>query len=140
MIRPLLFALILAAPALALANPAAKPADITGAWAFTTQKYGDSCKLSGTVVVKPAGKSFSCTMAAQEICRDIKVRAKETCAATRKGDDLIIKASVVSVDPDVGYVPDDFELKVQSGSYMKGMLRSFHSAPVDFYRGDAPVS
>lgn len=140
MIRPLLFALVLAAAAPALANPAANSADITGAWGFATQTYGEGCKLSGTVVIKPVGKSFLCTMAAQEICRDIKVRAKETCTATRNGDSLVIKATVVSVDPDVGYVPDDFELKIHSAAYMKGMLRSFHSAPVDFFRGDAPVS
>jgi hypothetical protein len=141
MIRKLLLALTLAAAAPALANPAAtKAADITGAWAFTTQTYGDACKLSGTVVVKPAGKNFTCTMTAQEICRDIKVRAKETCTATRNGDNLVIKANVISVTPDVGYVPDDFELKIQGSAYMKGMLRSFHSAPVEFFRGDAPVS
>ncbi|HVY02146.1 MAG TPA: hypothetical protein VG983_00705 [Caulobacterales bacterium] len=138
MTRYALFALAFAAALPALATPA--PADITGAWAFATQAYGNGCKLSGSLVLKGSGKTYSCSMAVQERCNDIAVKARESCVATRTGDGLVIKATVQSVDPVVGYVPDDFELKIQSSAYMKGMLRSFHSAPVDFYRGDAPVS
>ena len=127
---------------LAAATPTkpAKTADITGAWAFETHVYGPHCQLSGSMMIRPSGAGFSCVFTAQERCQDITVKAQETCEAKRDGEAMTIIAHVNRVAPQVGYEPDNFELTIQSGSYMKGMLRSFHSAPVDFFRGDAPVS
>jgi len=132
------FAIALAAPA--LANPMQKPADVSGAWAFETQTYGNSCQLSGSLTLRPAGVGYSCAFTARERCADITVKAQETCTAARSGDSLTIKAFVTKVAPQVAYSPDDFVLTIKSGAQMHGELRSFHSAPVDFFRGDAPVS
>ena len=52
-----------------------------------------------------------------------------------------ITATVKSVTPKgYNYVPDNFALTIASSAQMKGDLHSFHDAPVDFWRGDAPVS
>lgn len=138
MLRPALFALALAIAAPTLA--AAKPADITGAWAFVTQTYGPGCQLSGSMVIRQSGKNYVCSFTAQERCPDITIKAQQSCTATRTGDRLEIAATVKKVTPKVGYVPDNFALTIANSAQMKGELHSFHDAPVDFWRGDAPVS
>lgn len=139
---PATSALLILAFALAAGGARATPtqADITGAWSFQTQVYGPNCSLSGAMTIRPAGAEYACTFVAQERCADLTVKAQETCEAKRAGDAMAITAHVNSVAPKVGYEPDNFELTIQTRSYMKGMLHSFHSAPVEFFRGDAPVS
>ena len=117
-----------------------RPSDVSGAWAFETQTYGDNCQLSGSLTLRPTGNGFACAFTARERCTDITVKAQETCTAERVGAALTIKAKVTRVAPQVAYEPDDFTLTIKSGAQMQGELRSFHSAPVDFFRGDAPVS
>jgi hypothetical protein len=139
MLRPALFALALtlAAPAFA----ASKPADITGAWAFVTKTYGPGCQLSGSMVIRKSGANYVCSFTAQERCPDLTLKAQQTCTAKRNGDQLEITATVKSVTPKgYNYVPDNFALTIASSAQMKGDLHSFHDAPVDFWRGDAPVS
>jgi hypothetical protein len=127
-------------PAAHAQGGASRPADVTGAWAFETQTYGDNCQLSGSLTLRPAGAGFSCAFTAHERCASIAVKAQETCTAERVGDALTITAKVMKVAPIVAYEPDNFTLTIKSGAQMQGELRSFHSAPVDFFRGDAPVS
>jgi hypothetical protein len=131
-----------AAPAVAQKPAAgAKNANIAGAWNFLTQTYSNGCRMSGVMAIKPSttGK-YSCTFQTQEKCNDITVHAKESCEAVRDGGKLTIASKVLSVDPQVGYDQDNFELTIQNGARMTGMMRSFNSAPVEFFRGDAPVS
>jgi hypothetical protein len=144
MMRALVFA---AALAVALPATAQKPAsgsksaNITGAWSFLTQSYAKGCRMSGQMRLAPSSSGkHACTFSTEERCPDIVVRAKETCEAVREGGKLTIKSTVDSVDPQVGYDNDDFELTIQNGALMTGMMRSFNSAPVEFFRGDAPVS
>lgn len=141
----------LVAAALAVALPAAaqkptaatgsKTAVITGPWSFITQTYANGCRMSGQMqmVADRAGR-LTCTFTTEERCPDIVVNAKETCQAVRKDGALTITSKVVSVTPQVGYDSDDFELTIQNGARMTGMMRSFNSAPVEFFRGDAPIS
>lgn len=144
MMRVLVFAAALAAALPATAQkPAAgaKSANITGAWNFQTQTYSNGCRMSGVMSVRPSpGGKHACTFQTEEKCNDITVRAKESCEAVRDGGKLTITSKVGAVDPKVGYDPDDFELTIQNGARMTGMMRSFNSAPVEFFRGDAPVS
>jgi hypothetical protein len=139
MLRPALFAFALAIAAPAFATPV-KQAGISGAWAFITKPYGDGCQLSGSMQIKPVGKAYTCTFNAQERCPGINIKAQETCTITRTGDALTLTATVKRVTPQVGYVPDHFVLTVQNSNSMVGELRSFHNAPAEFFRGDAPVS
>jgi hypothetical protein len=149
MMRALVFAMGLAValpaaaqkPAPAGAQSGAKSANITGGWSFITQTYSNGCRMSGQMTLRPspAGK-HACTFTTQEKCNDITVHAKESCEAVRDGGKLTIKSTVNAVDPKVGYEPDDFELTIENGARMTGMMRSFNSAPVEFFRGDAPIS
>jgi hypothetical protein len=147
--RPDLLLIVAAAIAFACAMPAgaqkpvagSKNANITGAWTFLTQTYSNGCRMSGQMAIKasPSGK-HACTFATEEKCNDIIVRAKESCEAVRDGGALTITSKVISVNPQVGYDQDNFELTIQNGARMTGMMRSFNSAPVEFFRGDAPIS
>ena len=146
MIRILAFAAALAAamPAAAQkpASTGSAAANITGAWTFQTQTYANGCRMSGQMLIEPAknGVTHACTFSTEEKCPDIVVKAKEACTATRSAGKLSIKSTVKSVEPQVGYDPDDFDLTIRNGALMTGMMRSFNSAPVEFFRGDAPVS
>lgn len=127
------------APAFSQTNRAAP--NISGAWSFQTQTYADGCRMFGKMTIRPdANGRHVCTFTTEEHCPDIVAKAQESCTATRTGAALSIKSTVLSVSPKVGYDPDDFDLKVDNSSYMAGTMKSFHSAPVEFFRGDAPNS
>jgi len=135
-----LLTVAIAAPAFSQTNRAA-PANISGAWSFQTQTYANGCRMFGKMTIRPdANGRHVCTFATEEHCPDIVAKAQESCTALRNGGALSIKSTVLSVSPKVGYDPDDFDLKIDSSSYMSGTMRSFHSAPVEFFRGDAPNS
>jgi hypothetical protein len=130
----------IAAPAFSQPNRAA-PANITGAWTFQTQAYADGCRMFGKMTIRPdANGRHICTFSTEEHCPDIVAKAQESCTAQRNGAALSITSTVLSVSPKVGYEPDDFDLKIDNSSYMTGTMNSFHSAPVEFFRGDAPNS
>ena len=119
----------------------ASTANITGYWAFETDTYSNGCKMTGVMTIRPDARgNHVCSIETNEKCTDIEVRAKETCFAKHAVVDLLVTSTVTSGAPEVGYEPDDFELKIQNSSYMTGMMKSFNSAPVRFFRGDAPVS
>jgi hypothetical protein len=144
--RALALVAIIAMIATAHAQPVkqrapAGPPNITGIWAFETQPYANGCTMTGVMTIKPDARGqHACSFEALEKCPDMQVRAKETCQAKRNGADLKITSTVHQVKPDLSYDPDNFELTIRGGSYMKGMMRSFNSAPVEFFRGDAPIS
>jgi hypothetical protein len=98
--------------------------------------------MSGEMKITRAGKdSYTCTLSTHEVCPDIAGGARQSCTATRTGAKLTVKSKVLSVDPTFSnYYPDDFELDIVSGAYMKGQLNSAGKAPAEFFRGDAPVS
>jgi hypothetical protein len=135
-----LLTVAIAAPAFSQPSHTA-PANVSGAWSFQTQTYGDGCRMFGKMTIRPdASGRHVCTFSTEEHCPDIVARAQESCTAQRNGAALSIKSTVLSVSPKVGYDPDDFDLKIDSSSYMTGQMKSFHSAPVEFFRGDAPNS
>jgi hypothetical protein len=133
---------LFAAPAFSQpAKPAAGPANIAGNWTFQTQTYSNGCKMYGQMVIAPnATGRHVCTFKTEEHCPDVVAKAQETCTATRAGAALTIKSQVKSVSPAIGYDPDDFELKIENSARMTGMMRSFNSAPVEFFRGNTPTS
>jgi hypothetical protein len=136
------FALI-AAPAIArpVASANVTGANIAGNWAFETEVYAGGCRMTGLMTISPNARGkHVCTFETRESCPDIVASAKQSCTATRTGNQLVVKSTVLSVIPKVGYDPDNFELTIKSGARMTGMMRSNYSAPVEFFRGDAPTS
>lgn len=139
--------LILGAALTAFAASAlALPADIGGAWSFHTNSF-DGCVISGDMtIVRAAGaNAYTCTFTTKQTCDNVVGGATQTCTAKREGAKLTIKSKVKSFDWSPTYDPDDFELTIVSGAYMKGAFSSTHrdftdQAIVEFYRGDAPVS
>ncbi len=139
--------LIAAALVFLLAHPS--PAQtgrdpLLGLWEFQTEPYAEGCQMRGVMSVAPGPVSgrFACSIATQETCPEIEVKAKQECTIARTGDDVSVKSVVREVSPDVGYSPDDFELKIKTpGQRMEGWLRSYNSAPVVFVRpSSVPVS
>jgi hypothetical protein len=97
--------------------------------------------MYGQMVIAPnANGRHVCTFKTEEHCPDVVAKAEESCTATRAGTAVNIKSIVKSVNPAIGYDPDDFELKIENSARMTGMMRSFNSAPVEFYRGNQPTS
>ncbi|HWA22867.1 MAG TPA: hypothetical protein VG735_10770 [Caulobacterales bacterium] len=121
---------------------AAQSSDITGAWTFQTGHFDNGCSMTGQMkIARAANGAHSCTFSTHETCANISGGAKQSCTAERKDGKLSIKSKVLSVEPTFQhYYPDDFELEIVSGAYMKGQLNSAGQAPVEFFRGDAPVS
>lgn len=138
--RLALFALALLAAPVALA--AGPKHSVTGAWSFKTQPYDGGCVMTGQMIVdqKRKGDAYACQIKAYETCPDISINAEQTCTLTEKNGKVLIKSTIVKVEPALGYTPDDFELTLESSSRMIGELRSADIAPVMFYRGDAPIS
>jgi hypothetical protein len=138
-------AVFAASAAPAIARPVASPnitgATIAGNWAFETEVYAGGCRMSGVMTIRPDARGkHVCTFETRESCPDIVASAKQSCIATRTGNQLVVKSTVLSVIPKVGYDPDNFELTIKSSARMTGMMRSNYSAPVEFFRGDAPTS
>jgi hypothetical protein len=136
---PVLLAIAFAVAAPALAQPVVGP-NITGTWAFETDIYV-GCRMTGLLTIRPDARGkHVCTFETRETCPDIVASAKESCTATRTGNQLVVQSKVLSVSPKVGYDPDNFELTIKSGARMTGMMHSNYSAPVKFFRGDSPTS
>ena len=137
--------LLLATAALAFAGAAfadGQTAEISGAWTFQTGSFSNGCKMSGQMKIsRAANGKHSCTFKTHEVCPGIAGGAEQSCTAERKDGKLTIKSKVLKVQPDFShYYPDDFALDIVNGAYMKGQLHSAGEAPVEFFRGDTPVS
>jgi hypothetical protein len=123
----------------------AAPADISGAWSFRTSTF-EGCVITGEMTVaREKNGEYSCAFETRQTCGEIVGGSTQTCIAKRDGDKLSIKSTVKSFQWATGYDPDDFELTIKSGAYMRGGFNSVHQtftdeAIVEFYRGDAPVS
>lgn len=146
--RNLALAATLAGAAMISASMVAAAApgpNLSGLWAFETQPYREgSCKLTGTMVMRPGPRpgSYTCTMVANESCEGIAARAEQTCTAELDDDGVLsIQSSVTRYTPtDIDYLPDDFQLDKVSASRMEGTLESAAIAPVVFVRPDPAIS
>jgi hypothetical protein len=151
MLRPLVFALAVAALGVALtAGPtlaSEKPVEIAGAWRFRTATFPNGCVIDGVMNVRRiSGDRYACTLTTKQTCEGFSGGAEETCTAQRSGANLTIKSTVTSFDWAGGsYAPDDFKLTIVSTTYMQGEFSSTHTsatdrASVEFYRGQIPNS
>jgi hypothetical protein len=131
---------LLAAPSLAQA-PVRQPAQAhLGAWSFKTQPYAGGCVLSGQMrITQPSAGPLSCRFNAVETCPGRVSKATQTCAVSRTGNAVKITSKVVHTDSP-SYVPDNFEVELTSPTEMRGMMRSFNSAPVVFRRSEQAIS
>ncbi len=127
----------------ALAAIAATPREqLAGNWSFRTSVYDNNCQMTGTVFVRPNARNgvFTCTLRAVEACGKDKYTAEETCTLTEKNGAVTITSKIVKASVP-NYYPDDFTLKVENASRMRGQLRSAGLiAPVLFFRGPDIVS
>lgn len=134
--------LTLAGAPIACAKPRASD-PVLGSWTFETAVYKGSCRMRGEMSIRAgsAPNVYQCSFVATESCTDLKVRADQSCTATKSGQKLSVKATILKVTPpDVPYAPDDWELTIVNASKMIGELRSADIAPVTFYRGTGAIS
>lgn len=131
---------LLAAPSQAQA-PQRQPAKAhLGEWAFKTDAYGGRCVLTGRMRITEAPNgALSCRFDAAETCPERVATAKQTCTVERTGNSVRITSKVVQTNAQ-SYVPDNFEVELTSPDLMRGMMRSFHSAPVVFRRSVLAIS
>ena len=138
--------LTLAAAAALVANAFAAPADIAGDWSFQTKRLANGCVIQGVMKITGTKDRFVCSFSTKETCGDLVGTAEQTCTAKRNGAKLTIKSTVIKYNwPGGVYAPDDFDVTIVSGAYMKGDFSSTHktfveNGDVEFFRGDTPVS
>lgn len=118
--------------------------NITGEWSFIANT-GPECSFSGSALLSATEKPsrYACELTAVQICPTSKWQVRQTCAATRIGDEVIIASKIeeyIEGEPDKGYKPDNFKLTIKSPDLMKGVLVSwgFHNA--EFRRVEGAVS
>jgi hypothetical protein len=123
-----------------------KPDRLLGDWSFRTDPYdggGGDCVMTGRMKIKAGERRglYTCTFSATETCKPGRaVTAEQTCTGELVGNQLTLKATIISVSPPSAYAPDDWELTVQSPTRMVGELRSADIAPVTFFRTVEAIS
>lgn len=123
-------------------------AAIDGDWSFQTAVYEGGCQMSGSMTIASGAVAgiYEGVLYTLERCEHYPedfpgFRTEQRVRLSRQGADVAIKATIVSVDPDLGnYWPDDFVVTVKHSALMEGELRSADVAPVRFTRGDAATS
>jgi hypothetical protein len=127
----------------AIAAIAATPREqLAGNWSFQTDIYDGHCRMTGQLYVKPSPRNgvFTCTLRATETCGGDKYSADQTCTLSEKTGAVTITSKIVKASVS-NYFPDDFTLKVENASRMRGQLRSAGLiAPVLFFRGPDMLS
>ncbi len=131
---------LLSAPSFAQA-PVRQPASAHfGAWSFKTPPYAGGCVLSGQMrITQPNAGPLSCRFNAVETCANRTAKATQTCTVLRTGNGVKITSKVVRTDSP-SYVPDNFEVELTAPDEMRGMMKSFNSAPVVFRRSVQAIS
>lgn len=119
-------------------------ADITGEWSFVA-KTPDECSFTGVALLLPGETEdrFSCELTATQQCFGETWQVRQTCAATKVGDQLVITSTIeefLQGEPDMGYKPDNFSLKIKSSDYMRGVLLSWGTHIAEFRRADGTIS
>lgn len=143
-----LMTVALAPPARAQDEEDGATAPIEGQWSFETAVYDGGCQMTGGMTVEATSVEgvYEGVLTTLERCETYPedfpgFRTEQSVRLARSGADVAIKATIMSVEPDLGnYWPDDFVLKVRHSALMEGELRSADIAPARFTRGDAAVS
>jgi hypothetical protein len=143
-ISALVFASALAPPAMAQLK---KPPSIAGTWQFATGKLGKrDCTISGEIEFRkgPTASEYACTFTSQQVCgrpedKDV-IEVKQSCTASYANGEFAIVSKVEKILSTSGglrgynYEPDNFFVRPQSGSEMKGHFESINLSPVRFWR------
>jgi len=118
--------------------------NITGEWTFQANT-GPECTFSGNALISATDKPtrYVCELTAVQVCPTSTWQVRQSCAATRLGDEVIIASKIeeyIQGKANNGYKPDNFKLTIKSPDLMKGVLVSwgFHNA--EFRRLEGAVS
>lgn len=118
--------------------------NISGEWGFQANT-GPECTFSGNALLSESEtpNRYACELTAVQICPTSTWQVRQSCAATRIGNEVIIASRIeeyIQGEPDNGYKPDNFKLTIKSPDLMKGVLVSwgFHNA--EFRRLEGAVS
>jgi hypothetical protein len=138
------FGSVLAPPALAQLK---KPPSITGAWQFATGKLGKrDCTISGEIEFRKGASAseYACTFTSQQVCgrpedKNI-IEVNQSCTARYANGEFAIVSKVEKIVSTPGglagysYEPDNFFVRPQSASEMKGHFESINMSAVRFWR------
>jgi hypothetical protein len=136
---------------LALAQPALaqlrKPPSIAGEWKFATGKLGKrDCTISGEIQFRKGASAseYACSFTSQQVCgrpedKDI-IEVEQSCTARYAKGLFTITSKVEKIISaptrltDLSYAPDNFFVRPNSASEMKGHFESINLSPVRFWR------
>tara|TARA_B100001179_G_scaffold230792_1_gene219186 strand:+ start:1357 stop:1812 length:456 start_codon:yes stop_codon:yes gene_type:complete len=117
---------------------APEAADISGEWGFTANT-NDDCSFTGTALLTRTSdpNRFGCELTALQMCTSETWQVRQSCSAVRLDDQLIINSEIeefLQGEPNQGYLPDNFSLKIKSSDFMKGVLLSWGRHSAEFRR------
>ena len=139
---------VLSASALFLfsfASVSAQETRIEGSWSFKAWTGDDGCSFTGNAVLAPSdenGNPASCELTARQVCSSREWVVRQTCTATRRGNRLAIKSTIVEFlsEPSASYLPDDFLLTIDSSKRMFGALHSYGIHKAEWTRDIGDIS
>lgn len=131
----------------ALADEAEPPvgnvADIAGEWSFVAQT-DDDCSFTGVALLTKTDNpnKFGCELTALQVCTVETWQVRQSCAANRLGDQLIITSQIeefIQGEETGAYMRDNFSLKIKSADLMRGVLLSWGSHIAEFRRSEGVI-
>ena len=117
---------------------------IEGNWVFQAWT-GDGCTFTGNATLSSSdedGNPASCELTARQVCQTREWVVRQTCVATRRGDRVSIKSTIVEFfsEPSDSYLPDDFLLTIDSSKRMFGALHSYGIHKAEWTREIGDIS
>ena len=148
--RPLLCALTIAmasVPASAAAQTSVLPPNIAGLWVFEAD-LPELCSFDGQARLTPTSDPavFGCELTARQDCPAAGVTyvVEQSCRASIEDNTTVIIQSEIRTflegEPTPAYTPDDFELRIQDGSTLIGLLHGHGRFPALWRRADGAIS
>ena len=120
---------------------------LSGTWQFETDPYAEGlCRMEGTLSLVQLGtqEDFDCEITAIETCPNGTSIVVQSCDVNLQGNRMSLRSEIVDLlqtkPGSIGYLPDDFELTVESDTSMTGTLVSAVDAIVRFSRANGAIS
>ncbi|WP_300395717.1 hypothetical protein [Henriciella sp.] len=139
-----LMAVTPAAPVLAQTDTL--PPNLAGLWTFEAD-LNDICRFNGQARLIPTEDplNFDCELTAEQDCPAAGVRyvVEQSCAVEIDEDIATVTSTIdtfLAGEPTENYLPDNFQLRIQSESHLQGVLLGSGAFPAEWRRAEGAIS
>lgn len=121
-----------------------KNVDLSGQWVFKSWTH-DGCDFGGTTHLSAKTKAgiYQCELVANQVCRDVTWRVRQSCTARQSGGQLVINSRIeefLEGEATDSYWPDNFILTIRAPDLMNGSLLSHGVHASEFRRDEGGIS